>query len=150
TGSPTFCVHSTVSFVGSMPTTVPYPLVGERRPLSSARPPPKPSARFSFFGVTLVDQARAPPPAEKADTVPTASRVNTLPTATIGPALRRPLDEEPVPMSPRHALFKRSPRARWPRLLEGLPPGSAHDALATGGGKVMGFPAAAGSGASRL
>src|SRR4029077_11387785 len=143
TGSPTFCVHSTVSFVGSMPTTVPYPLVGERRPRSSARPPPKPSARFSFFGVTLVDQARAPPPAEKADTVPPASRVNTLPPATIGTALRRPLDEEPEPISTRQVLLRRSPMARWPRLLDGLPPGSDHDALATGGGKTMGFPAAA-------
>src|SRR4029079_19101671 len=115
-----------------------------------ARPPPEACASFLFLGVTLVPPPLLPPEAEKADTVPPASRVNTLPSATSGTALRRPLDEEPVPISTRQALFRRSPRARWPRLLEGLPPGSAHDALATGGGKARGFPAAAGSGASRL
>ena len=110
-----------------------------------ASPPPKPSFDFSFSGVTLAAQTFAPLAEEKAVTLPPASSVYTLPSATSGTALKRPLDDEPVPASADHTLRSWSPRARWPRLFEGEPPGCDHDALACGEGSWTGLPASAGS-----
>ena len=49
---------------------------------------------------------------------------------TSGTALSRPLEDEPVPASAAHTFRNWSLKARWPRLLDGEPPGSDQDALA--------------------
>src|SRR5262249_35600732 len=72
------------------------------------------------------------------------------PSATSGTALNRPLDDEPVPASAVHAFCNWSPSARWPRLFDGVPPGSLHAAFACGGGIWIGFLAALGSMATIL
>ncbi len=116
-----------------------------------ASPPPKPSFDFSFSGVTLAAPNLARRwPRRRPTPCPPASSVNTLPSATSGTALKRPLDDEPVPASADHTLRSWSPRARWPRLLDGEPPGCDHDALACGDGSWTGLPASAGSIATML
>ena len=54
-------------------------------------------------------------------------------------ALNRPLDDEPVPASADQTFCTWSASARWPRLLDAVPPGSVHDALVWGGGSDTGF-----------
>src|SRR4029453_13057389 len=73
-----------------------------------------------------------------------------LPAAAGGTPLKPPLDEERVPASADHTFCTWSGRARWPRLLDAVPPGSVHAAFVWGGGSWTGRAAAFGWMAARV
>ena len=111
-----------------------------------ASPPPKPSLRLLILGrdarrpkLRRRSPRRRPTPCRRRRAYRLCRRRPAAPRSS------RPLDEEPVPASADQTLRSWSPRARWPRLLEGEPPGCDHDALACGEGVWTGLPASAGS-----
>ena len=127
TGSPIFCVHSTLPFPGSMPTTVPYP-GGDVEPPAVDREPA--AEAFRPLLVLRRNACRPDPRAAGSGKCRHGAAGIEREHLAVGDdrnALRRPLEEEPVPISTRQDLFTLSSMARWPRLFDGAPPGSGQE-----------------------
>src|SRR5437667_8327908 len=95
-------------------------------------------------------QTRLPLPGSRALTCTAPSIAKTRPCATIGcdNTLVRRDAPSPMPVSQARAILLG--RDRWTIAWAGLPPGSGHSGLATGGGRVTASLASCGSGSNRV